>query len=66
MELTKQSIHCPTCDHGFSIYLDYSRGAQDYYDDCPNCCTSYRVRFSLDDQHRQARVFIDADDEQIY
>ncbi|GGA70425.1 hypothetical protein GCM10011369_10150 [Neiella marina] len=66
MDLTRRGISCPTCGHSFVIDLDYSRGSQDYYDDCPNCCTCYHVRLDYDDIEQQARVTIDADDEQYY
>ncbi|MBD1389581.1 CPXCG motif-containing cysteine-rich protein [Neiella sp. HB171785] len=66
MELTKRHISCPTCGYSFDIELDHSRGDQDYYDDCPNCCSSYRVRLIYDELQQKTRVNIDADDEQYY
>lgn len=66
MELINHKISCPTCGHNFSITLDDSRGDQDYYDDCPNCCTSYHVRLGFDATQLKASVSIDADDEQYY
>lgn len=66
MELIKQQIDCPTCGHRFTILLDDSRGDQDYYDDCPNCCSSYHVCFRVDSTDLTTKASVDADDEQYY
>ncbi|MCM2679482.1 CPXCG motif-containing cysteine-rich protein [Echinimonas agarilytica] len=66
MPLPEKKICCPHCDYTYHLPIDDSAGSQDFYDDCPNCCCSFRVRLMFDPIHQVSRLTVDSDDEQIY
>ncbi len=41
-------IYCPYCGETIKPLIDYSGGAQDYYEDCSVCCAP--ILFSLTEQ----------------
>lgn len=41
-------LQCPYCWQNISMLLDTSISAQDYIEDCENCCNPIRLRISFE------------------
>ena len=65
-DIKRHRIECPHCAHHFVVELDYSNGDQDYFDECPNCCSDVHIKLHLDEALHRLKVIIASDDEQIY
>nr|WP_086938655.1 CPXCG motif-containing cysteine-rich protein [Thaumasiovibrio occultus] len=63
---THQTITCPHCGQHIRMALDASAGDQEFYDDCPACCSPIHLQLTVDEVHRTIQVQVDADDEQIF
>ena len=59
-------IKCPHCDHRILLSYEISDGSQEFYQDCSACCHPIHINMEIDEQHKTIRLFIDADDEQIF
>ncbi|WP_026972399.1 CPXCG motif-containing cysteine-rich protein [Aliagarivorans marinus] len=61
-----KNIRCPNCGHHTSVELDASNGDQEFYEDCHVCCHSIHCRLERDELSDKLRLYVDADDEQIF
>jgi len=48
--LEARTITCPYCWAGFETTVDCSAGSQEYYEDCPVCCSPVAFRTHVDER----------------
>ncbi|MFD2166835.1 CPXCG motif-containing cysteine-rich protein [Thalassotalea euphylliae] len=65
-ELKQVRIKCPHCGHHLHVLLDPTAGDQDYYDECPACCSDIHLNMHIDEEHQSIELSVDADDEQYF
>ena len=65
-QYSEKVIECPHCGHHMRVALDYSNGNQSFYDDCPACCNAVHLNIEVDELHGSVKLFVDADDEQVF
>lgn len=65
-DIKYERIECPHCGHHLSVPLDTSAGDQDYYDECPACCSDIHLNMHIDEVHQKVELAVDADDEQVF
>lgn len=63
---SQQHWNCPQCGHGIELTLDTSQGSQEYYEDCPACCSPIHIKMQVDELHDEIVLVVDADDEQYF
>lgn len=66
MDVVEKAITCPHCGGHFMHTVDPSNGEQEYYEDCPDCCNAIHLRLVIDEARNKLRLYVDADDEQVY
>lgn len=61
--LAELTVTCPYCGEEISTDVDFSGGAQEYYEDCQVCCRA--ILFSIDENINGAdfTVTVKRDDE---
>ncbi|REL26773.1 CPXCG motif-containing cysteine-rich protein [Thalassotalea euphylliae] len=65
-DLQQQRIECPHCGHHLHVTLDPSAGDQNYYDECPACCSEIHFVMHIDEIGQKIELHVDADDEQVF
>jgi hypothetical protein len=65
-DYAEAQISCPHCGHHTPVELDASNGDQEFYQDCVACCNAIHYRLVRDEEQNKLKLFIDADDEQIF
>ena len=65
-DLKQKTIVCPHCGHHLHITLDTTCGDQDYYEECPSCCSDIHLNMHIDEYRQKIELAIDADDEQVF
>lgn len=51
------AIICPYCGETIKPLIDYSAGAQEYYEDCTVCCAP--ILFSLSEQGAEGTLLVE-------
>ncbi|WDD96813.1 MULTISPECIES: CPXCG motif-containing cysteine-rich protein [Thalassomonas] len=65
-DITEQRIRCPHCGHHLHVTLDTTSGDQDYYDECPACCSDIHFNLHIDEYRQKIQLAVDSDDEQVF
>lgn len=61
--LAELNVTCPYCGEEFSTVVDFSSGAQEYYEDCQVCCRAILFSVSEDISSASFSVTLKRDDE---
>lgn len=56
-------IYCPYCGETIKLLIDYSAGAQEYYEDCSVCCAPILFSIGINFEDKLVLVDVKRDDE---